>query len=115
MVGRSLDPDDAPKAEFRNYAQERLKELMEKGAGSDGQAAVHKLDGNSDTVPVRRASRAALAGFRAALALDRLIPIGATLAVKIQAEDHSGRLNKHKAPSGVPCGGRTGFLVDTKH
>jgi len=32
----------------RKYARERLKEIMEKGAGRDGQAAVHKLDGHSD-------------------------------------------------------------------
>ena len=27
----------------------------------------------------------------------------------------SNRLNKHKAPSGLPCSGRTGYLVDTKY
>jgi len=32
----------------RNYARERLKEIMDKDAGRDGQAAVHKLDGHSD-------------------------------------------------------------------
>ncbi len=32
----------------RNYARERLKEIMEKDAGRDGQAAVHKLDGHND-------------------------------------------------------------------
>ena len=32
----------------RNYARERLKEIMEKDAGRDGQAAVHKLDGHSE-------------------------------------------------------------------
>ena len=31
-----------------NYARERLKEIMEKDAGRDGQASVHKLDGHSD-------------------------------------------------------------------
>jgi hypothetical protein len=25
------------------------------------------------------------------------------------------RLNKHKAPGGFQCSGRTGFLVDTKY
>ncbi|WP_299793817.1 hypothetical protein [uncultured Marivita sp.] len=48
VVGRSEDWDDTPKPESRNYARERLKENMEKDAGRDGQAAVHKLDGHSD-------------------------------------------------------------------
>jgi hypothetical protein len=48
VVGRSRDQDDAPKPEGRNYARERLKEIMEKDAGRDGQAAVHKLDGHSE-------------------------------------------------------------------
>ena len=38
--------EEQPRA--RNYARERLKEIMEKDAGRDGQAAVHKLDGHSD-------------------------------------------------------------------
>jgi hypothetical protein len=50
VVGRSEDRDDAPKPERRNYARERLKEIMEKDAGRDGQAAVHKLDGHTDPV-----------------------------------------------------------------
>jgi len=33
VVGRSEDQDDAPKPEGRNYARERLKEIMEKDAG----------------------------------------------------------------------------------
>ena len=48
VVGRSEDRDDTSKPEDRNYARERLKEIMEKDAGRDGQAAVHKLDGHSD-------------------------------------------------------------------
>ena len=32
----------------RRYAWERLKEIMEKDAGRDGQAAVHRVDGHSD-------------------------------------------------------------------
>lgn len=48
VVGRSPDQDDTPKPEGRNYARERLKKIMEKDAGQDGQAAVHKLDGHSD-------------------------------------------------------------------
>ena len=48
VVGRSEDRDDTPKPEGRNYARERLKEIVEKDAGRDGQAAVHKLDGHSD-------------------------------------------------------------------
>jgi hypothetical protein len=48
VVDRSRDQDDTPKAEGRNYARERLKEIMEKDAGRDGQAAVHKLDGYSE-------------------------------------------------------------------
>ena len=48
VVGRSRDQDDMPKPEGRNYARERLKEIMEKDAGRDGQAAVHKLDGHSE-------------------------------------------------------------------
>jgi hypothetical protein len=48
VVGRSEDRDGAPKPEGRNYARERLKEIMEKDAGRDGQAAVHKLDRHSD-------------------------------------------------------------------
>ncbi|MFV0512546.1 MAG: hypothetical protein ACK5MY_02750 [Jhaorihella sp.] len=48
VVGRSKDLGDAPRPERRNYARERLKEIMEKDAGRDGQAAVHKLDGHSD-------------------------------------------------------------------
>jgi len=47
-LGRSRDQDDTPKPEGRNYARERLKEIMEKDAGRDGQAAVHKLDGHSE-------------------------------------------------------------------
>ena len=48
VVGRPRDQDDVPKPEGRNYARERLKEIMEKDAGRDGQAAVHKLDGHSE-------------------------------------------------------------------
>jgi hypothetical protein len=48
VVGRSRDQDDTLKPEGRNYARERLKEIMEKDAGRDGQAAVHKLDGHSE-------------------------------------------------------------------
>ncbi|MEM9580679.1 MAG: MobQ family relaxase [Pseudomonadota bacterium] len=48
VVGRSEDQADTPKPEGRNYARERLKEIMEKDAGRDGQDAVHKLDGHSD-------------------------------------------------------------------
>ncbi|MEP5730340.1 MAG: MobQ family relaxase [Sulfitobacter sp.] len=48
VVGRSEAREDTPKREGRNFAQERLKEIMEKDAGRDGQAAVHKLDGHSD-------------------------------------------------------------------
>ena len=44
VVGRSEGHDDAPKPEGRNYTRERLKEIMEKDAGRDGQAVVHKLD-----------------------------------------------------------------------
>ena len=39
--------DEEP-AGGRNYARERLKEIMEKDAGRNGHAAVHKLDGHSD-------------------------------------------------------------------
>jgi len=48
VVDRSRDQDDMPRPEGRNYARERLKEIMEKDAGRDGQAAVHKLDGHSE-------------------------------------------------------------------
>ena len=48
VVGRSREQDDTSKPEGRNYARERLKEIMEKDAGRDGQAAVHKLDGYSE-------------------------------------------------------------------
>ncbi len=48
VVGQSRDQDDTPKSEGRNYARERLKEIMEKDAGRGGQAAVHKLDGYSE-------------------------------------------------------------------
>tara|TARA_R110001599_G_scaffold331118_1_gene545781 strand:+ start:251 stop:1537 length:1287 start_codon:yes stop_codon:yes gene_type:complete len=48
VVGRSRDQDNTPKPEGRNYARERLKEIMEKDAGRDGQVAVHKLDGHSE-------------------------------------------------------------------
>ena len=48
VVDRSRDQDDTPKPEGRNYARERLKEIMEKDVGRDGQAAVHKLDGHSE-------------------------------------------------------------------
>ena len=47
-MGQSRDQDDPPKPESRNYARERLKKIMEKDAGRDGQAAVHKLDGHSE-------------------------------------------------------------------
>ncbi|MFW2545644.1 MobQ family relaxase [Primorskyibacter sp. 2E107] len=49
IAGQSQDQDDTPKPEGRNYARERLKEIMEKDAGRDGQAAVHKLDGHSES------------------------------------------------------------------
>ena len=39
---------DEEQTRGRNYARERLKEIMEKDAGRDGLAAVHKLDGHSD-------------------------------------------------------------------
>ena len=48
VVGRSEDREEVPKPEGRNYARERLKEIMEKDAGRDGQTAVHKLDGHSE-------------------------------------------------------------------
>ena len=48
VVGRSKDPDDTPKPEARYHARERPKAIMEKDAGRDGQAAVHKLDGHGD-------------------------------------------------------------------
>ena len=48
VVGRSEDRDDPPKPEGRHYTRERLKEIMDKDAGRDGQAAVHKLDGHSN-------------------------------------------------------------------
>ncbi|WP_424988901.1 MobQ family relaxase [Microbulbifer sp. S227A] len=48
VVGRSEGQDDTPTPEGRNYTRERLKEIMDKDAGRDGQAAVHKLDGHSD-------------------------------------------------------------------
>jgi len=60
VVGRSEDQGDAPKPERRNYARDRLKEIMEKDAGRDGQAAVHKLDGHSEPElgeDTRRAAR----------------------------------------------------------
>ena len=44
VVGRSRDQDDRPKPEGCNYARERLKEIMGKDPGRDGQAAVHTLD-----------------------------------------------------------------------
>ena len=48
VVDGSRDQDDTPKPEGRNYARERLKEIMEKDVGRDGQAVVHKLDGHSE-------------------------------------------------------------------
>lgn len=51
VVGRDspqLGGQSDEKPATRNYARERLKEIMEKDAGRDGQAAVHKLDGRSD-------------------------------------------------------------------
>ncbi|TDL74195.1 molybdopterin-guanine dinucleotide biosynthesis protein MobA [Palleronia sediminis] len=48
VVGRSEDRDDTPRPKGRNYARERLKAIMEKDAGRDGQAAVHRMDGHSD-------------------------------------------------------------------
>ena len=48
VVGRLEDLDDTPTPERRNYVRERLKEIMEKDAGRDGRAVVHKLDGHSD-------------------------------------------------------------------
>jgi hypothetical protein len=61
VVGRSRDQDDTPKPEGRNYARERLKEIMEKDAGRDGQAAVHKLDGHSEYDMGKEAAHAARA------------------------------------------------------
>jgi predicted nucleotidyltransferase component of viral defense system len=34
---------------------------------------------------------------------------------KFRRKTRSNRLNKHKAPGGWPCSGRTGFLVDTRY
>lgn len=34
---------------------------------------------------------------------------------KFKRKKMGGRLSKHKAPSGFPCSGRTGFLVDTRY
>ena len=34
---------------------------------------------------------------------------------KFNRKTMNGTLNKHKAPGGFPCSGRTGFLVDTKY
>lgn len=48
VVSQSRDQDDTPKPEGSNYARERLKEIMEKDAGRDDQAAVHELDGPSE-------------------------------------------------------------------
>lgn len=48
VVSQSRDQDDTPRPEGRNYARERLKEIIEKDVGRDDQAAVHKLDGHSD-------------------------------------------------------------------
>ena len=39
---------DEEQAGGRNYARDRLKEIMDKDAGRDGQATIHKLDGHSD-------------------------------------------------------------------
>ncbi|WP_300587433.1 MobQ family relaxase [Marivita sp.] len=72
VVDRSRDQDDTPKPEGRNYARERLKEIMEKDAGRDGQALVHKLDGHSeydmgeDAAKASRATRYRQRGDRAA-------------------------------------------------
>ncbi len=60
VVGRSRGQDDTPKPEGRNYARERLKEIMEKDAGRDGQAAVHKLDGFSENDLGEEAARPSL-------------------------------------------------------
>jgi hypothetical protein len=48
VTGRSEDREDSSKPEGHNTARERLKEIMEKDAGRDGQAAVHRLDGHGD-------------------------------------------------------------------
>ena len=48
VVARSDDQRDPPKPKGRNYARDRLKEIMEKDVGRDGQAAVHKLVGHND-------------------------------------------------------------------
>jgi hypothetical protein len=34
---------------------------------------------------------------------------------KFRRKNRNSRLNKHKAPGGFPCSGRTGFLVDTQY
>ncbi len=47
VVGRSEEKDDTPRPEGRNCARERLKEIMEKDVGRDGQAA-HKPDSHSE-------------------------------------------------------------------
>jgi len=48
---------DEERAKGRNYARDRLKEIMDKDAGRDGQAAVHKLDGHNDPELGDEASR----------------------------------------------------------
>ena len=49
---------DEEQAKGRNYARDRLKEIMDKDAGRDGQAAVHKLDGHYDPELGEQAGRA---------------------------------------------------------
>lgn len=46
VLGR-LQDDVTPKPEGRNSARERMKEIMEKDAAHEGQAAVHQLNGHS--------------------------------------------------------------------
>ena len=48
---------DEEQAKGRNYARDRLKEIMNKDAGRDGQAAVHKLDGHNEPVFGEEAER----------------------------------------------------------
>ena len=51
VVDRSRDQDDTPQPEGRNYARERLTEIMGNESGRDGQAVGLQLDRPSGTAP----------------------------------------------------------------
>lgn len=66
----------------------------------------------TSTRPARRPSRRSGTGFSQG---PTYIYQCGMCGKKFRRTTRSGSLNKHKAPSGMACSGRTGYLIDTKY